>query len=126
MNDRMSIHSMNGVLAKEPTGAQTAHEILNSVLAFYEWREPEGDSATATADRPAVIPKHGHNWASPSLPRGLPNKPMTAGEVDAFLKALRRTSFRRSSASFRGWAKRMGIGLDPEPPEEPQDPRPRA
>jgi hypothetical protein len=47
----------------------------------------------------------------PSVRRLRRRDPITDEQVAAFLKVLRRTSFRRSSKSFRRWMRRLGVKI---------------
>ena len=46
---------------------------------------------------------------------GAISRPIEQSEVDAFLKRLGRTSFRRTSKSFRAWLRRLGINPNMPP-----------
>lgn len=46
----------------------------------------------------------------PSKRQDQPNTPPTQEEIQAFLRRLRKTSFKRRSKGFAGWMRRMGTG----------------
>ena len=114
-------------------GDQPIHAVLKAVSNFFF--DHGGAAAEATgvingwtlddfvpdsllkADDPKPTPK-----VKPSIRPGMPQAPPTAAEVAAFLKSLRRASFRRGTPEHRTWSRKMRIDFAPRSPEPPPPP----